>query len=102
MKTAEQILHLAMHHERMAKELRKQVEAAEQYAMFPPDHRLVYSATERCNCGLGLAYDAVQDFDWSCSALLLGKAKDGKHKKDMPHCLYHIAVENGQTTRPKC
>lgn len=101
MKTPSDLLHLAMHHEKMAKELRKQADIAEEHTQFIPDVRLVFAATETCYCGAGLAYDAIQDIDWTCSNILLGIAKDGKHKRDMPHSIYRFEIENGKTTRPK-
>lgn len=102
LKSAVELLHLAMYHEKVAKELRRQAGGAEEYSRFEPDVRLVFSATEKCYCGVGLAYDQVQDPQWTCSSILLGTAKDGKHRKDMPHSLHNFAVENGTTTRPKC
>lgn len=87
----------------MAKELRRQAFlAAECEAWGLTDTRLVYSATERCYCGQGLAYDCIQDPEWSCASLLLGKTKTGRHKADMPFSLAGIEVENGTSTRPKC
>jgi hypothetical protein len=37
--------------------------------------RLVFSATARCECGAGLAYDRRAETPvWDCSAILLGDA----------------------------
>ncbi len=102
MKTPSDLLCLAMHHERVAKELRKQAALADECKLFPIEYRLVYSATERCSCGLGMSYDIVQDFEWDCSGILLGTAKDGKHRPKVSHSLVGWEIEDIQSTRPKC
>jgi len=102
LKTAQELLNKAAQHELVAKELRRQASMASQCELYGfTDSRLVYAATECCSCGAGMAFDSIQDPDWSCSLVLLGKAKSGKHKCDMPFSLVHFTIENGQTTRPK-
>lgn len=78
------------------------------------DKHMVYSATARCECGLGLAYDdtCIQDpfvipSYWDCSGILLGTAdKSKKHTGKLPFSFYEIKAEGqgsakGATTRPK-
>jgi hypothetical protein len=72
--------------------------------------RLVYSATARCPCGLGLAYDAdnTDPFKgaWDCSGILEHRANsEVKHTAALPFIFYEVKSEgqpsaNGQTTRP--
>lgn len=73
--------------------------------------RLVFSATERCDCGAGLAYvrRAGQPV-WDCSAILLGDAlltsgERGVALHREPCGYYDIVSEksraaDGATTRP--
>lgn len=81
--------------------------------------RLVYAAKDRCNCGLGMAYDPAGEVgidngvhhrphSWECSGLLLGTAEvKVKHTPPLPFAFYSILSENeapargkGETTRP--
>lgn len=75
--------------------------------------RLVYAATSRCKCGLGLAYEPggesgkpIHGF-WDCSGILLGTAdRDVQHHDIFPFMFYEIKSERqpsaeGLTTRPK-
>lgn len=80
---------------------------------------LVYSATSRCPCGAGLAYEVGgdgrpvghQSGAWDCAAILLGVAIEigelgsVQHVGKMPFVFYDIKEEtqpsaNGRTTRP--
>lgn len=75
---------------------------------------LTFAATSRCACGAGLAYpkNIGMHGSWTCSDILLGRAKpksDPEHKVhdgDYPFAFYEIKSENqpsagGATTRPK-
>jgi hypothetical protein len=74
---------------------------------------LVYAATARCPCGLGLAYDRkgesgkVTDGYWDCSGILLGTADPQvQHTAKLPFVFYEIKSDqqpsaNGATTRPQ-
>lgn len=77
--------------------------------------RLVYAATSRCPCGLGLAYDPASDdptspfkgpSSWDCSGIILGTADASvKHTDKLPFAFYSIKSEGqpsacGSTTRP--
>lgn len=78
--------------------------------------QLRYSATARCRCGSGLAYnretigqEKMLDQAWVCAAVLLGEVPDvpeqhGKHDQ-FPFFMYEIKDEGqpsaeGRTTRP--
>jgi hypothetical protein len=78
--------------------------------------RLVYSATARCPCGAGLAYDPAYEDEssvfrgplsghWDCSAILLGTADPAvQHTDQLPFAFYEIKTEGqpsacGATTR---
>ena len=67
---------------------------------------LVYSATARCPCGLGLAHTNKSDH-WDCSGIILGTADPSvKHTDKLPYVFYEIKSEdqpsaNGHSTRPK-
>lgn len=69
------------------------------------DKRLMYSATERCTCGAGLAYTKHMDH-WDCSDVIKGEQLPGTHHIDpIPFSARHITLEsqhsaNGETTRP--
>lgn len=69
------------------------------------DKRLMYSATERCKCGAGLAFTRKMDA-WECSDLLKGEELPGaQHSGPIPFTERAIKMEaqlsaNGQTTRP--
>lgn len=69
------------------------------------DKRLMYSATERCTCGAGLAFTRKSDA-WECSDLLRGEELPGTtHIGPIPFTERTIKMEaqlsaNGQTTRP--
>lgn len=78
--------------------------------------RLVYAATARCPCGLGLAYDPAHEDPtsvfrgpsyWDCSGIILGTAdKTVQHTDRLPFAFYEVKSEgqasaNGATTRPK-
>lgn len=75
--------------------------------------RLVYAATARCKCGLGLAYEPGGESGvpiggfWDCSGILLGTADpDVMHSDIYPFTFYEIKNEKqpsaeGLTTRPK-
>ena len=70
--------------------------------------RLVYSATARCECGAGFAYDRRSRV-WDCSAILLGDALlfgEASAAIHTPPCSYFELVSerqptaHGATTRP--
>lgn len=71
--------------------------------------RLVYAATARCPCGLGLAHEVgaspPQGY-WDCSGILLGTADENvQHTAKLPFIFYEIKSEHqpsaeGRTTRP--
>lgn len=74
---------------------------------------MTFAATNRCPCGLGLAYDdtCVEDpfvipSYWDCSGILLGTADpDVQHTARLPFACYEVKSENqpsagGATTRP--
>jgi hypothetical protein len=96
------------------KEIKERVNLAKQLkASFRLDE-LVFSAGARCSCGAGLAYPKGIGGcgQWTCSDILLGRAKpsgdpDAKtHDGDLPFAFYEVKSENqpsayGQTTRPK-
>jgi hypothetical protein len=73
--------------------------------------RLVFSSTERCECGAGLAYDLHSATPvWDCSAILLGDAmlqagERGTIAHTTPRPFDEIVSERdpaagGATTRP--
>lgn len=79
---------------------------------------MTFSATARCKCGAGLAYDdtcVAKPFRypsyWDCSAILLGDAVPSgqpgavQHTDRLPFSFYEIKSENqpsarGASTRP--
>lgn len=74
---------------------------------------LVYAATSRCKCGLGLAYEPggrsgmpIHGY-WDCSGILLGTADPSVQHSDIyPFTFYEIKSERqpsaeGLTTRPE-
>jgi len=69
------------------------------------DDELRYAASERCNCGHGMAYPAKCGIHhyWDCSAILKGIAdKNVKHSGRMPFTFYEVKLENeNRTTRPE-
>lgn len=78
----------------------------------PLAERLVYSATARCVCGSGLAYDLAAPAEaarhgckpWACAAVLLGTQTDPTHGMMLPLLMREIKEEGdptllGQTTR---
>lgn len=71
---------------------------------------MIYSATARCPCGAGLAYESGAD-SWDCSDILTGRAIPSgqpgskKHTVRLPFAFYEVKSENqpsanGATTRP--
>lgn len=75
---------------------------------------LIFAATARCSCGAGLAYpkNVGMHGAWTCSDILLGRAKpkgdpeSKMHDGDLPFAFYEVKSENqpsagGATTRPK-
>lgn len=110
--------------EARAEQLRKEAyaERREEGRRRPLAERLIYSATARCMCGAGLAYDPFSEGSpespfmgpdaWDCSAILLGtaipKGQPGavQHDDQFPFSFYEIKSEgqpsaHGATTRPK-
>lgn len=75
---------------------------------------MTFAATNRCPCGLGLAYDdtCVEDpfvipSYWDCSGILLGTADPNvQHTARLPFVFYKVKSENqpsarSATTRPR-
>lgn len=71
----------------------------------------MYSATARCDCGAGFAYDPrAHHMSWDCSAILLGDAlfqagERGAHAHSTPCGFYDVVSERqpaaeGHSTRP--
>lgn len=67
------------------------------------DEELIYSATQLCPCGHGLAYPegcGISHY-WDCSAILKGIADKGrKHTGQLPFAFYNVKGEsehNGTT-----
>lgn len=79
--------------------------------------KLVYAATSRCPCGLGLAYERAKESWrdakrgtadwWDCSGIILGTADPNvQHTAKLPFRFYEVKSEeqpsaNGATTRPE-
>ncbi|WP_233531303.1 Acb2/Tad1 domain-containing protein [Paenibacillus alkalitolerans] len=69
---------------------------------------LLYSATARCRCGAGLAYDETnigKNNAWVCSRVLLGEIEPSQDHDEYPFSMYDIKSEcqpsaYGATTRP--
>lgn len=70
--------------------------------------RLVFTATHRCKCGAGLAYDPVNPWSherWCCSEQLLGtEVKGALHTLPIPFAFWDVMSEQspqarGRTTR---
>lgn len=72
------------------------------------EDELVYAAVARCQCGAGYAYPEKIGVrgEWTCSAILTGKAELGStHDGHLPFAFYELKSEgqpsaNGATTRP--
>lgn len=71
------------------------------------DKKLMYSATERCICGAGLAYTKHMDY-WDCSDIIKRdpEADNYAHSDPVPFSERFIKSEvqlsaGGETTRPR-
>ena len=62
--------------------------------------KIIYAKSARCPCGAQMAYFEGDDF-WDCSAILLGKAKQGvagvKHEDRLPFRFWKIKPASSPT-----
>lgn len=72
------------------------------------DEDLVYSATNRCTCGSGLAYPkgCGPRHEWTCSDVLTHRVNTNEGHASLPFSFYEIKSElqpsaHGATTRPE-
>jgi hypothetical protein len=99
--------------EKLARSLRQAANEAyeAELAARPLAERMIFSATSRCRCGQGLAYDPLDKAvrvgtgAWRCSGLILGTSDEADGHSILPFAYFEVVSETapsagGQTTRP--